>query len=882
MEPNLTTILTPPEILQRQKSLLEFIARAASITTRSRKLRSKYETQIQRFLEDETFDLNYHRAGFSPLSKAATYPNDFILTILLKSGRIDVDLRNDEGRTALSYAAQFQGASCVKTLLLHGANHDSRDNSGRCPLSWASTSSALLGNFKTQDVQGQSPLSHAAELFRPGIIRVLITSGADANLSDKKGFAPLTWAAMSGHEHIVLDFLSNATVNVDHQDHSGRTPLSYAAELGYVDITRRLVASGGDIDLEDIGKRTPLVWATIRGCCKVVDCLLSFNNANVDHQDIDNRTSLSHAAEAGNEVIMDLLMKSGADGMHANKDGHTCFWFLLKSRQCQPNYSGNPFRLVFLVAYLSNPDFRDLKGRTLLSWAAEYGDDAMVQALLENGADPNLQDNKEPTCTTHTFCRTPIIWALKNKHWSTVRMLNEKDTTSLHLLLKESHIVGEIDALELVQGLVDSKYNIEQVDTEGKRPLHLASNLSNADLARVLVSAEPALDARDNSSKTPLQYAFMQGNEGAIQLLLENGADIESIESECWLKLRAEPRLYVELTRQGTRQSYVFKPTAVQNDSHWIPRAEKYRLCLHRKDDISWSRLYREVSGKKNHITGYLCYGHLKGVHTPDNYLASHLSVSFPSRGEEGRKVVNNFWGIEWGVRDSSKGASYGFVSTLPSCGIPENAPGFFNKFLEHLQEEWRRLCLETLTDIEDIRNNQLERQGKSRIMIDRLARNARKKTELRRCLQQHIDGLRDAVDTDPIIEVDKKPQLRATINNIQKSVMAKLDEVEALVQELLQLELAWVSINEAGSIKRLSWITFIFLPLMFVSSLFGMNIDLLQNNPDWRWYLLFGGSSLLLNASIWIIFKYVSFETWLEERRLMRRKNHRTVSDAV
>lgn len=70
--------------------------------------------------------------------------------------------------------------------------------------------------------------------------------------------------------------------------------------------------------------------------------------------------------------------------------------------------------------------------------------------------------------------------------------------------------------------------------------------------------------------------------------------------------------------------------------------------------------------------------------------------------------------------------------------------------------------------------------------MIDRLAINSRKRTELRRCLQQYINGLKKAADTDPMIDINKKPRLRASINNIQKQVMAKLDEIEALIQELL------------------------------------------------------------------------------------------------
>lgn len=40
------------------------------------------------------------------------------------------------------------------------------------------------------------------------------------------------------------------------------------------------------------------------------------------------------------------------------------------------------------------------------------------------------------------------------------------------------------------------------------------------------------------------------------------------------------------------------------------------------------------------------------------------------------------------------------------------------------------------------------------------------------------------------------------------------------------------------------------------------MNIDLLQDNPDWRWYLLFGFLSLLLTGLLWSISKCAPVST--------------------
>ncbi|KAL4744377.1 hypothetical protein BDW72DRAFT_188654 [Aspergillus terricola var. indicus] len=57
-------------------------------------------------------------------------------------------------------------------------------------------------------------------------------------------------------------------------------------------------------------------------------------------------------------------------------------------------------------------------------------------------------------------------------------------------------------------------------------------------------------------------------------------------------------------------------------------------------------------------------------------------------------------------------------------------------------------------------------------------------------------------------------------------------------------------------SMKRLSWITFVFLPLMFIASLFGMNINLLESNPAWWLYVVFAAGTVVMTLSVWIIFK--------------------------
>ncbi|PYH93309.1 hypothetical protein BO71DRAFT_484674 [Aspergillus ellipticus CBS 707.79] len=95
------------------------------------------------------------------------------------------------------------------------------------------------------------------------------------------------------------------------------------------------------------------------------------------------------------------------------------------------------------------------------------------------------------------------------------------------------------------------------------------------------------------------------------------------------------------------------------------------------------------------------------------------------------------------------------------------------------------------------------------------------------------------------------------------------LTDIEQVARELQQIELAWISISEAASVKRLSWITFIFLPLISTSSLLGMNVDILEDNPNWTWYLVLAALSLILTVAIWTVYEFLPrMQAWIETQK--------------
>src|ERR1019366_2085116 len=156
----------------------------------------------------------------------------------------DVNMKNDEGRTAL-HLAVMQGtyadtaAPLVSALLVAGADKDAKQKGGWTPLHLAVANgktaavSALLA-FKAQtevwDEVGNTPLHMAANNSFEPILKAMLAAGADKNArTTGVGATPLHFAAWQGHP-VGVEILLSAGADKQAKNKYGRTALDLANE----------------------------------------------------------------------------------------------------------------------------------------------------------------------------------------------------------------------------------------------------------------------------------------------------------------------------------------------------------------------------------------------------------------------------------------------------------------------------------------------------------------------------------------------------------------------------------------------------------------------------------------------------------------------------
>lgn len=286
--------------------------------------------------------------------------------------------------------------------------------------------------------------------------------------SDSYGRAPLHWAAMLGHDHLVQMLLSaNACPNM--QDINGNTPL----HLVYTKNIRsaRLLLNG--INTSTSTNDTNTNTSNI------------INNADPDIQNYEGETPLFVHASKGNARIVKILLRYKANQSIPNNANVAPLYMAITN--------GHVVTVELLLTYAnSNTSIingtNDV-GETLLHAAALIqGNTAekMIYLLCTQGA----------RFTTDKFNSTPLHWASAHNNHNAAKLFLEygKATNTLHSFINHR-------------------------DNLGNTPLHYAAWHGYDTVAYILLTYNADPTIRDTYGLTPKDYAVRGGKKSIIDMI---------------------------------------------------------------------------------------------------------------------------------------------------------------------------------------------------------------------------------------------------------------------------------------------------------------------------------------------------------------------------
>lgn len=177
---------------------------------------------------------------------------------------------------------------------------------------------ALIGkiDINIQNKDGYTALAMATFWGRENIVKhILQIPGINVNTQDKWGKTALIHAATT-YENLVTLLLqfrvvagdAKTAININAQTTSGRTALMMAALRGHENIVKILLSVPGIyINAQDEHGITAFMFASLQGEENVVKHLLDVPEVYINLRDKSNDTALTHAEKRDNHVVAKLI-----------------------------------------------------------------------------------------------------------------------------------------------------------------------------------------------------------------------------------------------------------------------------------------------------------------------------------------------------------------------------------------------------------------------------------------------------------------------------------------------------------------------------------------------------------------------------------------------
>ncbi|KAJ3578051.1 hypothetical protein NPX13_g2512 [Xylaria arbuscula] len=440
----------------------------------------------------------------TPLAMAAENGHDTIVKWLLEAGaevdeKVDINKKSGirgsrrggdiwEINFSLKEASRYGHEKSVKLLLAAGAGDAEK---GYCHHFGEALSVALKSR---QERVYPLALRAASARGNEKTAKQLLIAGTDPKNSDA-----LVQASAKGHGNVVR-LLVDARVDVN-KDY----PLLTAEEASDERTIRKLQGKGEDVERADMELRR-------------------------------TKPPLTHAAAAGHEDVVRLLLKAGAEVDAANA----------LHEAATAGHENVAKVLIEMGRADVNRRSKDHDAHTPIQLAAMAGQERMVLLLLEKGAHVGQGYD------FYRFQEFPLQLAAKAGHGNIVQLLLDNgadvNSRSRHPALRYS------DALSAAIGMRHERI-AEQLFNHGAKPhgdaLYWASARGFEEMVRRLIdlgadpnegSLEAGANACDESRHRVLEAASAGGNINVVELLLEAAADDEVLVNSYYTALPAASR----------------------------------------------------------------------------------------------------------------------------------------------------------------------------------------------------------------------------------------------------------------------------------------------------------------------------------------------------
>jgi uncharacterized protein len=411
--------------------------------------------------------------------------------------RVDVNVPQADGTTALHWAVDGDDAEIVRMLVRGGANVKAVNRYGATPL-WLA---AVNGNATT--------------------IGILVEAGAEANSASEDGETVLMVAARTGKRAAVNALLARGADPNTKERWRGQTALMWAAAEGHAAVVEALAGGGADLHARSNGGFTALLFAAREGRIAAVDALLTAGAKLDDSLPVRARGAAARPEPASPETGLNAFLLAAGNA-------HYELAARLLDRGVDPNAAPQGYTALHQVSWVRKAGIAGSNN------PAPEGSGTMdsltfVRRLVTKGAAINARVTKRPqmgVTTLNSIGATPFMLAARTADADLMRLLAElggdplaRNVDGATALMVAAGLGTnapgedpgtEPEVLEAVKVALALGNDVNAVDANGETAMHGAAYKHVPAVVRFLSQQGARMDVWNQPNKngwTPLTIA---------------------------------------------------------------------------------------------------------------------------------------------------------------------------------------------------------------------------------------------------------------------------------------------------------------------------------------------------------------------------------------
>ncbi|XP_070592472.1 ankyrin repeat domain-containing protein 55 [Erythrolamprus reginae] len=360
---------------------------------------------------------------------------------------------------------------------------------------------------------------------------------------DSEGSTPLMHA-ISGRQLDTVKLLLKMGANINTQDARGRTSLSLATYLGWLEGCVTLLRNGARQNIPEKNGRLPLHAATADPNVRLLSVLLQQSDlSEINHQDNEGMTSLHWAAFHNQPQHVQTLLHKESDPTLVDKDFKTVLHWAVQSGNrllCSIilnhhqgpsiiNYDDeNGKTCVHIAAAAGYSDViselakipecnlhaLDVDDRTPLHWAAAAGKADCVQTLLQLGVESSPRDINE---------NTPLSYAIYCGHSTCIALLSQANRPELlhHISSQNNKLSKKEGRFSMLNQIFSSKKKTGDWKVGLKKSRDRSQKEETSEVDEIITTFDCIMDSSfDGSSKEHVKATDLKKNADLKKYLI--------------------------------------------------------------------------------------------------------------------------------------------------------------------------------------------------------------------------------------------------------------------------------------------------------------------------------------------------------------------------